>query len=117
MIEKDIVNATHAKAYILLYFSIEQVSWLACWNENIQGQTKYVMLNAASRLKVILCQSHLQLNKSTNVNCNYCHLFGSFISSFSVHFATWCMEGSSVDFKEFTGKPVYANLWHIGHFQ
>ncbi|OWF56492.1 DNA topoisomerase I, mitochondrial-like [Mizuhopecten yessoensis] len=28
-----------------------KVSWLACWNENVQGQTKYVMLNAASRLK------------------------------------------------------------------
>ncbi|XP_061166608.1 DNA topoisomerase I, mitochondrial-like isoform X2 [Saccostrea echinata] len=28
-----------------------KVSWLACWNENIQGSTKYVMLNAASRLK------------------------------------------------------------------
>ncbi|CAI9738008.1 DNA topoisomerase I, mitochondrial-like [Octopus vulgaris] len=28
-----------------------KVSWLACWSENIQGQTKYVMLNAASRLK------------------------------------------------------------------
>ncbi|KAJ8303442.1 hypothetical protein KUTeg_019838 [Tegillarca granosa] len=28
-----------------------KVSWLACWTENIQGQTKYVMLNAASRLK------------------------------------------------------------------
>ena len=27
------------------------VSWLACWNENIQGSTKYVMLNAASKLK------------------------------------------------------------------
>ena len=27
------------------------MSWLASWNENIQGQTKYVMLNAASRLK------------------------------------------------------------------
>ncbi|KAL5021568.1 hypothetical protein ScPMuIL_000723 [Solemya velum] len=28
-----------------------KVTWLACWNENIQGSTKYVMLNAASRLK------------------------------------------------------------------
>ncbi|MCL4121459.1 UNVERIFIED_CONTAM: hypothetical protein GTU68_039071, partial [Idotea baltica] len=27
------------------------VTWLACWNENIQGSTKYVMLNAASKLK------------------------------------------------------------------
>ncbi|PVD20892.1 hypothetical protein C0Q70_19055 [Pomacea canaliculata] len=27
------------------------VTWLASWNENIQGQTKYVMLNAASKLK------------------------------------------------------------------
>ncbi|OAF65803.1 hypothetical protein A3Q56_06480 [Intoshia linei] len=27
------------------------VSWLACWNENIQGSTKYIMLNAASKLK------------------------------------------------------------------
>ncbi|KAK3794730.1 hypothetical protein RRG08_014795 [Elysia crispata] len=27
------------------------VTWLASWNENIQGATKYVMLNAASRLK------------------------------------------------------------------
>lgn len=29
------------------------VSWLASWAENIQGQIKYVMLNASSRLKVI----------------------------------------------------------------
>ena len=28
-----------------------QVTWLASWNENIQGATKYIMLNAASRLK------------------------------------------------------------------
>ena len=28
------------------------VTWLACWTENIQGSTKYVMLNAASKLKV-----------------------------------------------------------------
>ncbi|KAK2161661.1 hypothetical protein LSH36_112g05100 [Paralvinella palmiformis] len=27
------------------------VTWLACWVENIQGSTKYVMLNAASKLK------------------------------------------------------------------
>ncbi|PAA83351.1 hypothetical protein BOX15_Mlig010726g2, partial [Macrostomum lignano] len=27
------------------------VSWLACWVENVQGNFKYVMLNAASRLK------------------------------------------------------------------
>uniref|UniRef100_T1J4Y8 DNA topoisomerase I n=1 Tax=Strigamia maritima TaxID=126957 RepID=T1J4Y8_STRMM len=27
------------------------VTWLACWTENIQGQTKYVMLNASSKLK------------------------------------------------------------------
>lgn len=27
------------------------VTWLACWTENIQNQTKYVMLNAASKLK------------------------------------------------------------------
>lgn len=27
------------------------VTWLACWVENVQGQTKYVMLNAASKLK------------------------------------------------------------------
>ncbi|GFS25449.1 DNA topoisomerase 1 [Elysia marginata] len=30
------------------------VTWLASWNENIQGATKYVMLNAASRLKLAL---------------------------------------------------------------
>lgn len=29
-----------------------QVTWLASWTENVQNQTKYVMLNAASRLKV-----------------------------------------------------------------
>ncbi|KAL4234981.1 DNA topoisomerase 1 [Mactra antiquata] len=28
-----------------------KVTWLASWNENIQGQIKYVMLNASSRLK------------------------------------------------------------------
>ncbi|KAK3603911.1 hypothetical protein CHS0354_042923 [Potamilus streckersoni] len=28
-----------------------KVTWLASWTENIQGQTKYVMLNAASKLK------------------------------------------------------------------
>jgi len=27
------------------------VTWLACWQENVQGQTKYVMLNPTSRLK------------------------------------------------------------------
>ena len=27
------------------------MTWLASWNENIQGSTKYVMLNASSRLK------------------------------------------------------------------
>ncbi|OXA63577.1 DNA topoisomerase I, mitochondrial [Folsomia candida] len=27
------------------------VTWLACWIENVQGQTKYVMLNPTSRLK------------------------------------------------------------------
>lgn len=27
------------------------VSWLACWTENISGSNKYVMLNAATRLK------------------------------------------------------------------
>jgi DNA topoisomerase-1 len=27
------------------------VAWLACWTENVQGNTKYVMLNAASRVK------------------------------------------------------------------
>jgi len=28
-----------------------QVTWLASWTENVQGQTKYVMLNPASKLK------------------------------------------------------------------
>ena len=28
-----------------------QVTWLASWTENIQGAIKYIMLNAASRLK------------------------------------------------------------------
>jgi DNA topoisomerase-1 len=28
-----------------------QVTWLASWTENVQGNTKYVMLNAASKLK------------------------------------------------------------------
>ena len=28
------------------------VTWLASWTENIQNATKYVMLNAASKLKV-----------------------------------------------------------------
>lgn len=28
-----------------------KVTWLASWNENVQGQIKYVMLNASSRLK------------------------------------------------------------------
>jgi DNA topoisomerase-1 len=27
------------------------VTWLACWQENVQGQSKYVMLNPTSRLK------------------------------------------------------------------
>ncbi|GAB6032565.1 DNA topoisomerase 1 [Chamberlinius hualienensis] len=27
------------------------VTWLACWQENIQGQTKYIMLNPSSKLK------------------------------------------------------------------
>ena len=29
-----------------------QVSWLASWTENVQGNVKYVMLNAGSKLKV-----------------------------------------------------------------
>ena len=29
----------------------QQVTWLASWTENIQSQTKYIMLNAASKLK------------------------------------------------------------------
>lgn len=28
------------------------VTWLASWNENIQGSIKYIMLNANSKLKV-----------------------------------------------------------------
>ncbi|KAF2365427.1 DNA topoisomerase I DNA binding eukaryotic-type [Trinorchestia longiramus] len=28
-----------------------QVTWLASWTENVQGQVKYVMMNAASKLK------------------------------------------------------------------
>jgi len=28
-----------------------KVTWLASWTENVQGQTKYVMLNPTSRLK------------------------------------------------------------------
>lgn len=28
-----------------------EVTWLATWTENVQGQHKYVMLNPASRLK------------------------------------------------------------------
>ena len=28
-----------------------EVTWLATWTENVQGQNKYVMLNPASRLK------------------------------------------------------------------
>jgi len=27
------------------------VTWLASWTENVQGQSKYIMLNAASKLK------------------------------------------------------------------
>ena len=27
------------------------MTWLASWMENVQGQTKYIMLNAASKLK------------------------------------------------------------------
>ena len=27
------------------------MTWLASWTENVQGQTKYIMLNAASKLK------------------------------------------------------------------
>ena len=29
-----------------------RVTWLSSWTENIQGSVKYVMLNAASKLKV-----------------------------------------------------------------
>ena len=34
----------------LSYF-LFKVTWLACWIENIAGQYKYVMLNAATRIK------------------------------------------------------------------
>lgn len=40
--------------YIVLFPQVRadpNVTWLACWTENIQNQTKYVMLNAASKLK------------------------------------------------------------------
>lgn len=29
-----------------------KVTWLVSWNENVQGQVKYVMLNPSSKLKV-----------------------------------------------------------------
>lgn len=32
-------------------FGFVQVTWLASWSENIQGSIKYIMLNAASKLK------------------------------------------------------------------
>lgn len=34
-----------------LNFSSFQVTWLASWTENVQGQVKYVMLNPSSKLK------------------------------------------------------------------
>ena len=29
-----------------------KVSWLVMWTDNIQGNNKYIMLNASSRVKV-----------------------------------------------------------------
>ena len=31
-----------------------KVTWLACWVENIAGNYKYVMLNSATKLKVMI---------------------------------------------------------------
>lgn len=42
--EATVVIATIA------YFVI-QVTWLASWTENVQGQVKYIMLNPSSKLK------------------------------------------------------------------
>ena len=36
---------------ILLTILRFQVTWLASWTENVQNQSKYIMLNAASKLK------------------------------------------------------------------
>ncbi len=36
----------------MVLFLMLQVSWLVTWTENIQNQNKYIMLNAASKIKV-----------------------------------------------------------------
>ena len=46
IIEDNFVTATFGFKY--LHF---QVTWLACWTENVQNQIKYVMLNPSSKLK------------------------------------------------------------------
>ena len=38
--------------YSIHLFDHMQVTWLASWTDNIQGQIKYIMLNPTSRLKV-----------------------------------------------------------------
>ena len=43
-------EASHIKIASAVNLSF-QVTWLACWIENIAGAYKYVMLNAATRLK------------------------------------------------------------------
>ncbi len=52
MQSKDHYYFVTVERMIFSFSFLSQVTWLASWNENIQGATKYVMLNAASKLKV-----------------------------------------------------------------
>ena len=44
------------------------VTWLASWNENIQGSTKYIMLAPTSKLKGKDCLLSWLMEVKSNVN-------------------------------------------------
>lgn len=46
-----VLIATTVNNYNIIVYFVIQVTWLASWTENVQGQVKYIMLNPSSKLK------------------------------------------------------------------
>lgn len=46
-----VLIATTVNNYNTIVYFVIQVTWLASWTENVQGQVKYIMLNPSSKLK------------------------------------------------------------------
>ena len=63
-----------------------QVTWLACWKENVLGNFKYVMLNPTSKLKGEKDHAKYETARKLKV-CQWIHTFicGGFYLSFSLH--------------------------------